>query len=42
MRGSGASGHAPISELQAVPGVAAVTLTELTPFGDGFKNSITA
>lgn len=30
-----------ISELQDVPGVAAVTLTEFTPFGDGRKNSIT-
>ena len=30
-----------ISEVQAVPGVAAVTLAELTPFGVGFRTSIT-
>ena len=30
-----------IPELQAVPGVAAVTLAEIPPFGDGYKASMT-
>ena len=30
-----------ISELQSIPGVAATTLVEITPFGDGYKSSIT-
>ena len=30
-----------IPELQAIPGIAAVTLAEMPPFGDGFKSAIT-
>lgn len=30
-----------LSEVQTVPGVAAIALAEIVPFGDGFKSSIT-